>query len=330
MFEAIVQDLRVDTYTRMNAESFEREIAGNTRLKIVPNVPDWRSRFVFTDPDTAAPMHFRGTHWQQGYEKRVRACFARAAGYGDDDHVFDRTKTSKSIQDALREGYKILLSLNADLSYRALDYRKMKMTLSQPLERWMEHNRDRYLSVSVKSVDEALQTIKSIYAFDPNAHKTSLFALYRGGVMPYSKFYIGKHEGKLGSIFDGMKGLYDALPRGETRAIGFPRLMRFVPTKSTLDEKGVKGLKGNYFWRPDCNRRLFNQLVFSEQEKPSDSEYIKRFQAISQSRDGVYVLAAPMMTRARQSHPEWQMLRWIINDFDRQVTPAINTAPAQG
>ncbi|TVQ85914.1 MAG: hypothetical protein EA357_00015, partial [Micavibrio sp.] len=264
MFEAIVKDLRTQTYTRIDAETFERDIAGNARLQIAANVPDWHARFVFTDPDTAAPMHFRATHWQQGYEKRIRACFARAAGYGDQDHVFDRTKTSKNVQEALREGHKILLSLNADLSYRALDYRQMKMTLSQPLERWIEHNRDRYLSVSLKSADEVVQTIKTIHVYAPDALKTSVFALYRGGVMPYPRFYIGKNEEKLGSIFDGMKGLYDSLPRGETRAIGFPRLMRFVPTKTTLEQKGVKGLKGNSFWRQEYERRLFSQLVFSE------------------------------------------------------------------
>lgn len=318
---ALVTDLRNEAKPfRMDAAAFENQIAGNARLKIPPGVPDWHSRFVFTDLDTAAPMSFHHTYWRKGYEEKVSACFARAAGYGDNDHVFDHNR-AQNLSENLKAGKNVLLSLNLDLSYRALDFRKMKAPSDVPLEQWISRSRSNYVSVSVSSVEALRAVIKSIYAQSPDHFSQGkVGALYRGGVLPYSSFYLGAKRERLSDLYEDMSRLKGALPKGETRAIGFPRMIRFEPTKTTLEKKGCEGLKGNVYWREESRTRLFSQLVFSDEQEKTDAEQIRIFEKLRESQRGLYVLASPSISRG-YLRGEWRQLRWIINDFDRQTLP---------
>ncbi len=328
MKTAIITDQRTGDSFSMDAESFEMQIAGNPRLKIPPGVPDWRARYIMVDADQAAPMHFHRTHWRNGNEARVSACFARAAGYGDQDHIFDHDH--QTLPQAVAAGKKVLLSLNTDLSYRPVNYRSLHMPGVGTLEDYIAHNRRNYISVSVTGAGEAIETVKALNKLDGDLHKERLSVLYRGAVMPWGQFYLGGNDEKLCAVYDDLKTLRGGLKRGETRAIGFPRLMRFQPTKTTLDEKGTKGLKGNPIWRDEHQRRLLSQLIFSDEREKTSQEQIRIYRALSESPKGLYVMAAPTISRgvnARSS--EWQHLRWIINDFDRQTSvPAPVIGPA--
>lgn len=327
---AIVTDEQTGRSFRMDAVAFEAQIAGNDRLKIETPVADWKDRFVLLDPDRAVPMVFRATHWRHGFEEKVSACFARAAGYGDHDHVFQPKVQARNLKDAMSEGKTVLLSLNMDLSYRALNFRHLRGGDHLGLENWISNHRD-YISVSMSSAAELRQTLKDIFNQQPDYRpRGKVYALYRGGVMPYANLYLAANEQRLGDLYDDMQDLKRALPRGETRAIGFPRLFRFVPTKSTLEQKGMRGLKGNVFWRADDQTRHISQLVFSDDIEKTPAEQIRIFETLRASQNGVYVLAAPTISRgAHKPHlrSEWRQTRWIINDFDRQVTPAF-PAPA--
>ncbi len=319
---ALVTDLRDEAAPfRMDAQSFEAKIAGNPRMKIEANVPDWRARYVFTDLDTAAPMGFHRSYWRKGFEEKVSACFARAAGYGDNDHVFDH-ESARNLSESLEEGKHVLLSLNLDLSYRALDFRKMNAPEGTPLEQWIGRNRRNYMSVSVKSASELRGVIKDIHSISPEHFRDGkISALYRGGVLPYASFYLGANEQRLSTLHNEMAALKGALPKGETRAIGFPRLMRFKPTKKTLQYKGADGLRGNVIWRDESKTRLFSQLVFSDENEKTSAEQIRIFERLRSAQEGLYVVASPSISRGHL-RGEWRQLRWIINDFDRQTLPS--------
>ena len=77
------------------------------------------------DPASESPVIYRQPYWRNGSEKRVKECFAVAAGCGNNDHIFN-PKIKLSIQQHIAQGHKILLNLNQTASFFTLAFQSRR------------------------------------------------------------------------------------------------------------------------------------------------------------------------------------------------------------
>jgi hypothetical protein len=280
----------------------------------------------------ALPLEFVPAQKGKGNEMDVPPRFKILAGYSPESHVFDNRK-GQTLDRALKSGKSILLSLNLDLSYQQIDYRETNEVLQREpdaqggyaLEDWIQSHYGEYHSVSIKSVEDLIKVIRKIYE---HPSKVSLNdrvrVLYRGGVLPYEMFYLGKRQEDLNILFDNLKSGKSGVAFGETRVIGFPRLFIFKPTLTTMKEEGSRGLKGAF--SHVANGYYFSKLIFSKPntESINNPDYKKLFKTIKDNKKGVYVLAAPTVTinsnQPEEERGHMHMTRWIITDIESQIT----------
>jgi hypothetical protein len=333
MHKALIFNKATQHTFEMTARTFERQVHGNPELGLSGN-PELEEQLVLIDPDTANPLYFRGTHWRFGHEIEVSPSFALMPGYAINDHVFAQEKnTTKTINSALNEGKKILLSLNTDLSYRSLNFREMKSQGTQKLEKWMEENHGEYLSVSAKTTQSAIKAIHDVanHKSNPDINE-AISALYRGGVMPFRNFYMGHRLQDFNALFNNLSKGHEGMQVGETRMVGFPRLMRFIAAKTTKEQKGARGVRGNSYWEKGDRQGLINQLVFSppnnELEPDKNKKLQEIFNKVINHENGVYVMASPTISIGQNDNKtRWKQLRWIINDTDLQTANVHAPAP---
>jgi hypothetical protein len=296
------------TARRMSAGEFEAALALN---------PDLIEQTQAFDLDTGAPTHFRRAHKRFGGEQPVSACFAFAAGYApDQDHIFGHKRENISVIEAAQRGKKILLSLNADLTNRAVNYRVLRDPLTTNLEDWMAEHRGNYFIQSVKTAEELVVLLRKLHNEVPNySLKHNLRVLHRGAVMRYQQFFVRANADNFQQLYhtmrDGITGM--ATDASKTRIIGAPRLVEFEVAQTTLCEKGVRGIRSKSY--PDGGLKIFNQLVVrGHTQEPS---VLKReWDRISALGRSFYVLAAPVISRAADG---WEQIRWIVNDMDAQL-----------
>ena len=118
--------------------------------------PALRDQVELYSISRGVPLVFRKGHGAQGNEGHVRSHFASAAGYGINDHVYERD--NETLSKAVKSGKKVLLSLNIGLSPQPIDFRNMNPEDGvTPLEDWIHKTRGDYVSVSVGSVQEAIR-----------------------------------------------------------------------------------------------------------------------------------------------------------------------------
>lgn len=293
-------------------------------LEMLDADPDLAEKTELRVPGTDVPVHVRRGHTRLGNEQNVRPHFARAAGYGDHDHIFERER--ETLEEAVRSGKMIVLSLNTDLSHLALNFRGDLAQDCMTFEQFQDRTQGEYVTVSVRSAREAVERIKAIRALDPKINLNDrVVALHRGGVIPYKAFYLGNRDEDIAELYAEMEASREGVAHGETRVVGFPRLIRFVATASTKREEGRRGLKGNRIDVADARAVCFSQLVFSDARARRTAAYRQLEGQVLQNLDGVYVLACPSITVGRERDPDfdWQQLRWIITDIRAQTSPAI-------
>jgi|GEM_PF-3139036 len=294
---------------------------------------DYLKQKRFFSPVRGVPVipHFPRT--ARGNEIKIRAHFACAAGHGLSAHIFDRKKTADTISRAIDSGKKILLSLNTDLSFKDLNFRKTQNLQAQdkekPLEQWITQNYNNYLSVSVTSLEDTIRALRHIHKYSPDSLKNGdVLALYQGGVMPYKDFYLGRDLSKLKTLYNNLAAGTEDCKIGQTRILGFPRLFHFTPSQSTLNEAGMRGIKGNHL-RPahSDDSILFSKLVFADKNIQDTASYTALWNQLAAANDnaqfdGVYVMAAPSISvnpDTASDRKNWAMLRWIITDIDKQI-----------
>ena len=291
---------------------FEKKLAAD---------PTLLERVNLLNPDTGAPLIYVPAYSRNGHSEKISAHFKHVKGYAPKvDHVFDRSTSTVSIKDALAEGKKILLSLNLDLSYRSLDFSQDQKTSVQNIDRWKSQNK--YLSVSIKDIDDVVAVGKMVKDGGYNP-KESIFASYGHGVMPYQDFYIGKRDERIVQLYNNMLNGNSGVNIGQTRQVGFPRLMRFAPAQTTLDQGGAHGIRGS---RVEFNDKVFlNYIVFSNPTKDIKREFTAKAMDMFKKGEkdiGVYVLASPTISTGHQAdNPEdyWRNIRWVVNNPETQI-----------
>lgn len=308
---ALVIDDRVDGSSEMlSAQEFE------SRLKQDPAL----SRHARIEhPENQIPVVFRSAYYRNGFSEEVSAHWAYARGYAPKtDHLFDDNQQGyKNIGEALSDGAKVLLSLNFNLSHRILDFSQDSGRRVECIDDWKSQNR--YLSYSVNNINDAVSAMRRVQELGGNPRE-SISASYGGAVVPYEYFYTGRKPEELVAIYSKMSNGKSGISLGQTRQIGFPRLMRFVPAKKTLEQGGSNGIKGG---KVEFNEKaLLSYLIFSEKkEGVSVTEAMERLNEAAAG-IGVYVLASPVISTGHQADkPEgyWRNIRWVVNDVDSQI-----------
>lgn len=311
---------------------------------------------VLVSPLHADPLHFVPGHTNTSGGKRrpVAPHFKRASGHGSTAHVFDRDRKRPGIADALAQGKKILITLHGDLTNDDYTYDELNRDAAPignrrkarrgndghvvPFANWVAKCRANYITVPAHNAVEALRAIRTVATHCENKMGDHLHVLYQGGVLPYRHFYLGKRDKDLVSLYDLMKAGRDVIDidaarhNKKTRLLGFPRLLRFMPTRTTLTDRGVRGLSGNFISRAAETEKgvdaVLCQLQFSDKGAKHSGEYQTLWRMLEEGK-GVYVLATPFITmdqesdlRPRGEAPHglaWQILHWSIHDIREQI-----------
>lgn len=298
----------------ISAAQFEEFISRNP--EILPHVK-------LKHPENGMPLVFKASHKRNGNLESISVHFAYASGYAPhEDHIFKSGKVNKNLEQAVADGDKILLSMNLDTSYQALDFSDDQDSAIQSERKWKRDNRD-YHIVSVKNVTDIIQLIKKVNELGGDL-KNNMSVLYRGAVMPYPDFYLGKRKNDIANLYEDMTDNRSGIRIGETRSLGFPRVMRMELTQSTLKEFGVKGIKGNLI--KTSSRAILNQLIFSaENSLDKRLQLQKAWEKVKLGQGEIYVVASPTISlKSEDKTRYWNHMRWVINDADIQITPMRN------
>ncbi len=299
----------------MSASEFERRYVGNKDLHITASHPEELEHIEAISKDDALPLTFRKSHFRMGRTEHVGACWVRPDGFGDHDHLFDHGEQQK-LDDAIKDGKKVLLSLNLDLTSRPVSFENMREAGADNLENWIGHNRGNFVTVSVKSAEQAIKTIKKTHEMGRTLGD-SVFALHRGAVVPYNNFYLGDNRQKMSSLYNNMQDGLSGTPHGETRMIGFPRLICFVPTDKTVETHGGKGMKGNHL-KSDEGKPYISNLIFTDREQAMHTDPYQILEGEIASGTPEYILASPGI-EVSQEKDSWKILHWVIKDAESQT-----------
>lgn len=325
-----------DVHARYLAESRRGSAYGEKFLK------ELREEYEFFSPKLGYPVHFRRGHAAQGDLSRLSACFAYAAGYGPQDHIFDREP--QGLAEALAEDSHVLLSHNEDFYHNGFMFNDLQGEGVSTLDRWIGANYRagrRHISLPVHSAKDALSKIHRLSKhLEPDQFRRRVNASFRGGVMQYGVYNRTSlrkdyREKFLTGIFDALSRGEQGVPVGATRVVGFPRLIRWMPTAKSLEEDAV-ALKGNFIESRSDNKHSFiMDLAFADK----DARYSKEYKDMRQRlvdwaadmelrRRGIFVLGCPFIAldpeadpkrRRRSSNLTWDWMGIAINDIERQI-----------
>lgn len=332
---AIIFNKMTEKTRTLTAGGFEKALV-KIKADIVANDPDFRfpknfvsKNFELVSADNPdIPLYFKSRFRKDGYETKVKASFAAKPGFAKEDHLYERTpRKTESLEDAVKAGKKILFSLNFDSTYQMMNFRKMRGTDATKVEKWWGDNRGNYKTVSVKSTKVLIESLEDIFNFcakDKADFKARVFALYQGAVMPYDKFYLGARLPEFKTLFNDIHSLKQSvsMPEG-TRYIGFPRLIKFEPTKSFRDNSTILKPRGNLYFTNDEKDACQSFLTFPQKDIAETEDYKEAVEAMLNRQNNFYVLGAP---RVQAPHPgrsgngmKWDILLWNVSDIEQQT-----------
>ena len=293
-----------------------------------------RKTYDFASIHNAKPFTFSEKHTRLGNEVKVSAYFSYAAGHGVQDHIYERNykRKAENMEEALKNGKRVLFSIGTKTSHRPLNFRAMRGQGGTTLNRWMNSARGNHILVSVRSAEELTKQIEKIKALCPSEENfmKRTFALYRGGILPYADFDL--RERSLKPLFKEVHDLQSGVPMEEgTRAAGFPRLIRFKPTTNMLIYPYDGYPKGNKIKSNDGTDISISMLTFPQKNIRQTHLYNILVGNIVDRKKEVFILSAPSVTTPQgprtASGVQWEMLRWNISDIRAQTFAQDKEAP---
>ena len=311
---AIVFNKKSGHAEEMTATEFENLFRGNKPLGINPVRPGEEEHLIVTSPNDDIPLTFRRSHYRNGEEEFVQACWVRPEGFGDDNHIFNHN--TKAFKNAVLSGKAVLLSLNLKMASRPISFRNMSGHGAQNLEKWATQRQGSYITVSINSVEDTIKTLKRTHELAGNIGNR-IFAVHRGAVVPFRNFFVGTESGMVGLYNDMHRGV-GGVASGNERIIGFPRLMPFLPTHTTIESAAKKGLKGNYI-KAEKGKPYLTQLVFDGKAGVRDTDPYKILEDnIINDPQAVYVLAIPSIS-CPVDMLKWKHMRLNIKNIPAQI-----------
>ncbi len=299
----------------MTATKFEELHRGNKPLGIYATTPLKDEDVEIASSDNALPLKFRRSYYRNGGEEFVRACWVRPDGFGDDDHIFERDQ--QNFKEAVLAGKSVLLSLNLRLSSIPVSFRNMPGHDAKNLEEWISEKHGSYITVSVNSVEDTIKSLGRFRELAGDSAGERVFAMHMGAVVPFKNFFIGTQR-KIASLYNDMQNGFGGVSLGNTRFIGFPRLMPFIPTAPTIKSGAAKGLKGNHV-KAEKGKPYLAQIVFDKRDEDRNTDDYQRLRnSLVGGEQAVYVLATPSITRPA-SRDDWKHMRLSVDNITAQT-----------
>jgi len=291
--------------------------------------PEMRADIDLHCSQTGLPIVFKSAHGRNGYPNGVRAHYAYAAGYAPErSHIFDEENKYTSIGDAIKSDAKILLNLNVDLSYRDIDLSQSKESQVQAAADWKYKNN--YHSIAAKDLDSVVLAVRRVMQLGKNPNE-EIFVSSRNAVLPFSDFYMGHKAQDFEKLYTDMAENKSGISFGPTRAIGFPRMFRFELAKTAIQDKANRGLRGNWMKFANDTHATLSHLILSEQDELAKQAQKRQiFNQATENGRGIYVLACPTISTGHEQDRDFlRMVRWVINDPERQIRNAPEKAPEE-
>ncbi len=268
-------------------------------------------------PSDGGQLVFRGSYQRVG--KTISPSFAYAKGQAP-SYGLSSPQKYNSIEAALKDGAKILIDLSElDLSYASLDFSKAADPNMISTAGWKIAN-EKHLIISSRSITDVIANIKKVAEHGASPNET-VSVLYHGGVLPYQEFYLARSEPKISDLYDGLKAGTLGQQWGKNQ-VGFPRMMRFTITESTLREAGKIDIKGNLIQhRP---RSLFSTIFLNGKNKKAG--LAQAWEIVAAGRGEFYVIGCPSYSAERDQAKKMDNLRWLVNAPSKQMSALKNNS----
>lgn len=182
---------------------------------------------------------------------------------------------------------------------------------------------------AIRKIGEVARNIKGA-TLENRVH-----ALYRGSIIPFSTFYAGDNDNqrnaeRVADIYDALNEGREGVRIGDARRVGAPRLFRFVPSQTTIELQGARGLTGDALHRGRLT--YLSKLIFTEKgaepvdiyaDLASDLEAYRADPEKQNQRAGIYVMACPFIDADKEGKSDlrhaWDMTFWAVNDIASQI-----------
>lgn len=354
---AVVHSRETGKSWRTTAREFSRFLKGYHKEKVKEDSSyeilkdSIKKNFEFSSLDNGAPMHFVDRQRILGRGRKVKPYFAVHSGFAPEkEHIYKRDKRAmdkksakrkrrrtenEMLKEAIENGKKVLLGINvAATPGEYFNYRDMQSQHGSTFEDWVSENRGEgkernYITISANSADEVIGKLKKIYNFcaaDKDDFKNRVSVLYKGGVLPYSSFYMGKRREAFISLYDDLVELKQGvLTKGEEYVMGFVHLMHYKVDATVLaalkaaDEETALG--GNTEQSGDD---MYHSILTFKQDNAKETQSYKDMIEIIIRDGGIFVLAAPYVSMQKQAATGegkfWYNLFWNISKIQEQTS----------
>lgn len=281
--------------------------------------------YPIEEPRTGLSLTFRQAH-KRG-PARVSACYAfQPTDHVYEDHIFDRKKT-QSFADAIQAGQQVLIALNLDLLTREVDFSHLQNNSKiQALDKWKEGHNAGHITYSVSSIQELGSAIQRIRNADPRYNvEKNVFVLHKKGVMAYGDFRRTNIGNPISMLFQDVSTGVSAMRHGRDRMVGFPRLMRFMPHRDTLERAFHGQIRGNVIPARHGSPSYMAEIVFAQEGFKNSDAYEPVRQAFTRAgEDGFVVLASQSVTKHRESAQGNKSLPGLGANWAHVRLPIIN------
>jgi hypothetical protein len=226
---------------------------------------------------------------------------------------------SSSLKKAVQDGTPVLLNLNMNaglpLSHHFGSARDAKY-LNTPYANWTRKNE--YYPVSVTETDSLVNIFNAV-SCEQGAEALGNFQIgHQQNIMDFDSFYIGDDEDKIKSLVRSLYMREETALQGQNDVYGFPRLIKFKPTKKEFQKQAHRKLVSGS--RVFLNRRGPTALILL-QNLCLDSHENTR--ALLENENS-YVVASPHINRESlssifkgfrdgQKGNLYISLNWIVN-----------------
>ena len=304
--------------------------------------PEILDEVSFVSPEKRQPVFFRPTIYQGGFYHRISAHFSREAGAVNAPHVITKTKKPSLQAQIDNPEINIVLNLNLNLSHRLVVLERDSPTLGENYDAWREQHKNKYEPVSIGSAQQLSGVVKKIFASAASKDRKPeqrIFASYRGAVMPYEQFYVGRNENAYPDLFFNLyfqhggvllrekKSGGSATP--QNRVVGFPRLLVWNPSETFRSAEPKATFHSKAAECPSRHAVALNLLVFPRHDDKADTpEFAALKEAARDPLRRLFVLASPTITwdaeidprkYDREKRPALEHIRWTVGSIKKQT-----------
>jgi hypothetical protein len=334
MFEARYIKKNSEGHKSANAAASADEVMIISRIK--PGEYDaqiHKGNLLCAGFNCAAKVYYRPGVTTQGEIKNRVAHFAtmpKQEHHAECDIEIQETQNRawQSLQDAIKEGRKVLIHLNIDLgmplgdrfSQASKEYQK-----ETAYGRFTEKND--YLAYSVSNL-EGFMNAYNIIALQGDEAMDKAFVAHCYEVRRLKNVVIGSDKAKLKTLFNDMaqkKGLLLETSMG--KAVGFPRVITFKPTARTLAQQEMRScLNGTAQLMGEKYKYLLHNVSYVGDRMHSDLTSYEEVQILAmpnidlkaigkiENKDAFFETASEYYSYKKAKKPKFYVLNWDLRN----------------